>query len=304
VEVPSGSDSPDLLTARRSALTLWVELTESCQYKCRFCYNYWRDVPPAGHAAMPEPTVEQTLSFLARCEFPTHVALAGGDPSAHPDFVDIAARFAACADQVTVVTHGGNLSAIDLQALSRLPNLSIQFSIPSLDSERYRFLTGMGKLDRVLTAMAMCRELAIPLSLSAVMTSRNLIDLGDLVELAAEIGAEYLVVNRFLGAGRGELYDETLAVGDAAFHQALEVAADIGARRGVPVLASGHGPDIRHRKAAEPKLTISIDGGIRLCSLVPEAIATLAIAPQELVRLSSEFWSSTDALAGCYCASR
>jgi MoaA/NifB/PqqE/SkfB family radical SAM enzyme len=286
-------------------LTLWVELTESCQYKCRFCYNYWRAVPPANHVNMSEETAADIVSFLQRCDSSllTHVALAGGDPTAHPNFVDLALRFAAHAGQLTVVTHGANLSVRDLDTLSQSPNIAIQFSIPSLDRDRYRFLTGMSKLDRVLTALMMCRELAIPVSLSALVTAQNQDDLPELVHLAAEAGAEYLVANRFLAAGRGILYDEKLAIKADAFDQTLADGVKIGRARNVRVLASGHDPNLRQQKGAEPKLTVSTNGEIRICSLVSDTIATLKSSPMEIIERSESFWKSAEALDGCFCAS-
>lgn len=287
-------------------LVLWLELTEACQYKCRFCYNYWRDAPPAGHAHMSGAVARDVADFVGRCaqSYPTSVALAGGDPTAHPDFVNIANAVAEAAADVTVVTHGGGLSASALAALSRLPNLAIQFSIPSLDPERHRFLTGNGQIDRVMTALMMCRRLGIPVSLSVVLTSLNKGDLNDLVHLAAEVSADYMIVNRFLASGRGAHYDEQFTISADDFDAAVDAARDIAREAGVRLLRSGFDPHIRDRKAAEPKLTVSVNGDLRLCSLVPDSIATLRADPADLVARSVAYWKSRRPLEGCYCAAQ
>jgi MoaA/NifB/PqqE/SkfB family radical SAM enzyme len=292
--------------ATRKPLNLWLELTEACQYKCRFCYNYWRDRPASGHVSMSGRTADEAIGFLEKCSSSYHsvVALAGGDPTAHPDFLGIALRAAAAADEVTVVTHGGDISAQQLIALSRLPNLTIQFSVPSLDIQRYRFLTGNGDLGRVMTAMLMCRELSIPVSLSVVVTDLNKDDLSGVVHLAAEIEAEYLIVNRFLASGRGVLYEEKFAISATAFDEAMAAAREVGRHRGVRLLGSGNHPDIRQLKASEPKLTISANGEIRLCSLVSQVAATLQADPVDIVEECTAFWKSKMPLEGCICASR
>ncbi len=292
--------------ATKAPLNLWLELTEACQYKCRFCYNYWRETPPAGHVGMSGPTADNVISFLQRCgaAYRCVVALAGGDPTAHPDFLGIALRAAAVADEVTVVTHGGNISAPQLIALSELENLTIQFSVPSLDVERYRFLTGSGDLGQVMTAILMCRELSIPVSLSVVVTDLNKGDLTAMVDLAAAVEAEYLILNRFLSSGRGVLYEQQFAISAAAFEQALATAREVGRSRGVRLLASGNNPDIRQLKASEPKLTISTRGEIRLCSLVSDVVATLQQDPGDIVEQCTAFWQSSKPLEGCACASR
>lgn len=288
----------------RRELNLWVELTEQCQYKCRFCYNFWREEPKASHRHMTREVMQSTADFVTRAssDHDVLVAVAGGDATAHPDYVAFIKAVSPNATDVCLVTHGGCLATEDLSAFADLSNVSIQFSIPSLDAERYAFLTGDHRLSNVLDSLAICERLGLPRSISAVITDRNPMDSASLVHLAAEIGAQYLILNRFIPAGRGAYYENEFAISEEAFNQSVREAHAVAKARGVRLLASGADKDIRSKKAAAPKVTIGIRGDLRVCSLADAAIGSVDDTPQQIVRNSSQFWSSTERLDACVCS--
>ncbi len=288
----------------RRSLNVWVELTERCQYRCRFCYNYWRSTPPATHQQMSEHTLRLLTRFLSDASqtFTVTVALAGGDATAHAEYVTVTRQLAACAHDICLVTHGGSLDTDALLELRHVPHLSIQFSIPSLHPEHYKFLTGGFTLDRVLTSMAQCEALGIPISMSVVVTSMNLADMPPLVDLAAQFGARYVVLNRFIAAGRGELYAGDFEVAVDRFDAAVAEAREAARARGVRLLASGNNPRIRGVKAQHPKITVGVDGQVRVCSLSEVPLGNLECSAADLVDLSTAFWTSTASLSACQCS--
>ncbi len=285
-------------------LNVWIELTEQCQFKCRFCYNYWREAPPSNHEHMSSDTVDRLLEFLnsARNDFNIGVAIAGGDPTAHPDYVGITRRIADVAHDTCIVTHGGSLNSAALAELKNARNLSIQFSIPSLDPTVYRHLTGTPRLENALIALAQCALLRIPRTVSVVVTKINLQDIGGLVHLLAEAGGDYIVFNRFLAAGRGQYYEDEYEIEEVQFKLALAAAREAARRRNVRVLASGNTTNIRSLKAAEPKITVGVDGQIRICSLSRETLGSLTDHPLDLVGRATVFWNSDASLADCSCS--
>lgn len=247
---------------------VWIELTESCQLKCRFCYNYWRETPPAAHAEMSETTLSQTVEFvraLAESRRVT-VALAGGDASAHSSFRDVVARFASFAD-VCVVTHGCDLAPAALADFANTGRVNFQFSIPSQRPDAYRFLTGGFELKTALTSLALVRELGMSASVSSVISSRNQVDGAGLVRLVHAFDADFLLLNRFMPVGRGALYAEALSISDADYQQTCDEAAAAANELGVRVLSSAADPGVRARKLATPKFTVAVSGAIRVCSL-------------------------------------
>lgn len=290
--------------ASKRQLNLWVELTEHCQYKCRFCYNFWREHPAPSHRHMADDVIRSVNAFVARAssEFSVVVAVAGGDATAHRSYASFISTVSANADEVCLVTHGGRLNPSDLAAFSKLSNVSIQFSIPSLNADRYRFLTGGQQVNKVLDALAVCERLNLPIAISVVVTKHNVGDVTSLVHLAAEIRAQYVVLNRFIPSGRGLLYEQSFAICDGDFRSLVRMAYEITSMRQVKLLASGSDKDVRSRKAAVPKLTIGVEGELRVCSLVDAILGNIKDEPPQIVSRSSAFWLSSEMLPECVCS--
>lgn len=287
----------------RKQLSLWIEVTEACQYKCRFCYNGWRSSPPRFHRAMPLEVVPRIADLAQRLsdDFAVSLILAGGDASAHPRFLDIVTMLSSCAP-IDIVTHGAEIDAAMLDRFSALQNVALQLSVPSPDEHRYRFLTGGGRLDRVVETALYASAAAVPLSLSAVLTNVNLEDAAPIVHFAAELNADYVVLNRFLPSGRGAHYENRFGIAQEAFARAVDDASTVGKARNVRVYASGALPGVRRRKMESLKMTVSVDGGIRICSLADAALGTIDEAGDALLAKYYSFWRSDQRLAGCFCS--
>lgn len=282
-------------------LTLWVELSEACQLKCRFCYNGWRDSPSSTHRSMDEVGLERLLR-LCRQLIATHdldFALAGGDATAHPELIPITIALSKFG-RIHLVTHGAHLTSERLAQLAEIPAFAIQFSIPSADPGRYRHLTGGGTLQTVVNAAVEARRRGMAISTSAVITALNVEDGPDLVRLTRGLGGDHLILNRYLEAGRGALYAEAFQLSDEAFTLAAERTAAAGRAAGLRVMVSGDLRGIRTRKVLEPKITISITGQARVCSLDMTPLAGDDAAA--ILQAYGAFWDGDDRLESCVCS--
>ncbi len=287
----------------RGDLGLWVELTERCQLKCRFCYNGWRAAPPASHADMRERTAGDLLRFVdaARETRRLSVTLAGGDPTAFAGLGDLLGRLASDVP-LTLVTHGADLPEAVVERLAERGRARIQFSIPSLLEAEYRFLTGGGSLAAALRGVALAMRRGVPRSVSAVITRRNAASAVELAAFAACARADHLLLNRFLASGRGALHDNAFGLCAARFAEAAEAVAAAAEAHGLPVLVSGALPGIRRRKATDLQVTVKPDGALSLCSMADSVIGALGDPPEAVAERAASFWRSSAAVAGCHCA--
>lgn len=228
------------------------------------------------------------------------IVLAGGDPSAHPEFVEITRHFATIS-QTHVITHGLTLDKKTIDAFGERP-IRMQFSIPSPDAARYGFLTGGGQLDAALSSALWAKDADLPISISSVITQMNAQDTEGLAYMALELGAEYLILNQFLPAGRGVMYADTLGLDDASFAIAVRQARN--AARGTPLRigTSGALPGVRDRKLSSPKLTISVTGDMQVCSLDTHSIGHVSDNADDLMRRYDQFWRSGSVLPLCLCS--
>lgn len=285
-------------------VTLWVETTEACQYKCRFCYNFWRSDPASTHRHMDASTYNDFLKFCHRwtAKADVSVALAGGDPTAHPSFVKQVHDLAEFAP-VYIITHGGTLDAGSLASFRNLPYpVCIQISIPTLNPSRYQYITGGNLLRPALKSIFLCRELGLPITLSVVVTRHNLLDTVELVDLAAEVKANHIILNRFLDEGRGALYRDDFSVDEESFEASVNSAGQRAQEIGVRILAS-RSPDLmREQKRKDTKFTVGVDGKVRFCSLTEEQAGNLDTPPESLLSDYDTFWRSDRQLPNCICS--
>jgi MoaA/NifB/PqqE/SkfB family radical SAM enzyme len=282
-------------------LVLWVETTENCQLRCRYCYNFWRDeVRP--RAELPGEAIDQLEAFLSTvpAEVRVSVVLAGGDPSAHSDFNGLIRRLGPQC-RLEVVTHGANLTPGDVEALAAAADAQVQLSIPSPDPETYRFLQGSNSLERVIANAIRLGSAGVPLSISAVLTKRNVGQIEALAYLAVRLGSTRLILNRFLPSGRGAYY-RALELDPGEFAEAVVRCQRFARPHGLGVLAAGPSRTVRAAKLAAPRITISVDGSLRLCSLVGDSFARLSDGYEAMIDSYRAFWRSPATLPGCYCS--
>lgn len=285
-------------------VTVWVELTQLCQLKCRFCYNAWRSEPPANHRSMDECTLDEVILFSRRlsAHYPIQFALAGGDPTAHPRWIDAVGQFLQVAP-VTVVTHGTSIDIDDVRRLLPSEHLKFQVSLPSIDEVEYRFLTGGQSVGAAASGLAKLNYLSIPISLTSTVTRKNADSINRVADFALTVGASYLVLNKFISEGRGALYNQEFSISDDSFQKAVSsLDASSFARKGLRVLVSGEASGLRSRKVDAPKLSVNVDGKISVCSMASKHLGSVSDDATTMLTKYRNFWSSNEFDPTCACS--
>ena len=111
---------------------LVFELTEACNQRCRFCYNYWRDdstpIPP------PDPKLcRRTLrKLLSQVSIGT-ISFSGGEPMTMPSVTDLALRCRFKGSAVNVLTNGTLLTENHIRNFKNIGIGAIQIPLLSAD---------------------------------------------------------------------------------------------------------------------------------------------------------------------------
>jgi MoaA/NifB/PqqE/SkfB family radical SAM enzyme len=288
-----------------SKLLVWVEVTQRCQLKCRYCYNPWRSEPSSTHSGMTDGA---TKSLVAFCEdlaasYELEFAIAGGDPTAHEKYIEIASQLSGFGP-TAIVTHGCSFTENDLERISEAGTLRLQFSIPSLDEEQFKFVTGGGSLRKLLSNLAKASALGIPLSMSAVVSQSKTAkhDIIALIRLAKEAKAERLIFNKFLPSGRGELYDEAFSLSEDEFRMLLQSAKKQAGPNEVSIFVSEEHAGVRRLKIEQPKITVTHDGRIRTCSMASSDIGDTSSKAVDVMERYEQFWASGSSDDNCICS--
>ena len=124
-----------------------IEISESCNYSCGYCYNYWRK-KGGSDTLTPKQVIEiiarlATLNILA-------VAFTGGEPCLYKDALN--AGIKAASKRGILVSLNTNASLLDNNEIDNYIKNHIYFliSLPSYKKTTYRLITTSRSYDNVI----------------------------------------------------------------------------------------------------------------------------------------------------------
>jgi GTP 3',8-cyclase len=132
-----------------------LSLTDRCDMRCRYCMAEDMTFLPRSEILSLEEIAELAKAFVARGV--TRIRLTGGEPLARRGAVDVATRIGALLghglDELTLTTNASRL-ADHATGLRDAGIERINISLDTRDPERFRYITRLGDLDRVLAGIA------------------------------------------------------------------------------------------------------------------------------------------------------
>lgn len=186
------------------ALTkLYVEVTTACNLDCVMCVQrVWREA----QGTMPTSTFAALMAQVAAFPTPPTIHLSGyGEPTVHPDFLELVRLAKATGARVELTTNGTRLDAALAQALIDLDLDRLVVSIDGVSAAHYEEIRERGSYQRVIDNLNRLKHLRIQqrgrhgnpqLALAFVAMRDNIANLPLLPMLATQTGAwEILVSN-------------------------------------------------------------------------------------------------------------
>lgn len=170
---------------------LWLGLR--CDVRCKFCYDE--------HLAKEDKiwiSVDKAARTLDKFRYyyqNTAVDFMGGEPTLHPNVLDIVSHAARIGLRPTIITHGMRLAEMDrAEAYRRVGIYDFLVSIHGVgDTVSTIHRRGKGNFGRQMRALDNLRALGIPFRFNVTMIRDNLTQLEAIAQLAGEKGAQ--VVN-------------------------------------------------------------------------------------------------------------
>lgn len=161
-----------------------IALTNVCDLHCAYCYA------PKHKASLH---TDQVIGWLKELDTEgcLGVGFGGGEPTLHPDFVDICKRAAGETQlAVTFTTHGHRLTPQLVECLTG----SIHFARISVDGVGRTYEEQRGKqFASLLRSMESIATLS-PFGVNVVVNERTVAELDAISELAQEVGASELLL--------------------------------------------------------------------------------------------------------------
>ncbi len=168
---------------------LLAELTYRCPLHCVFCYN-----PVEYSGVGPELTTEQWFKVLdeARALGAVQLGLSGGEPLVRDDLEVIVAHARKLGFYTNLLTSGVGLTEKRLTDLKRAGLDHIQLSFQDSTRELNDFLSSTKTFELKKKVAKMIKDHDYPMVLNCVLHRLNLPHIGQIIDMAVEMKADYL----------------------------------------------------------------------------------------------------------------
>lgn len=181
---------------------VYVEATGQCNLRCTMCPRQdW--AASAGH--MTDRCYGALLEGLPG-DAPDGITLAFGgfgEPTIHPDFLNMVARASRSTRRVELITNGTTMSADLAQQLVELGVAQVTVSIDGGEDEAYRAMRGAER-GPVVEAVAMLGEHArrgarrMSVGIACVLTRQNAASMPALIEAATRVRADFVSISNIV----------------------------------------------------------------------------------------------------------
>jgi len=174
-----------------AAIPLWLvaELTYKCPLHCPFCSN-----PVDFDADRSELTTAEWCRVLreARALGAVQLGLTGGEPLGRPDLEEIVAEARGLGYYTNLITSGVGLNEPRIRALEEAGLDHIQLSFQDSTRELNDFLSSTRTFDLKRRTAALIKGHGFPMVMNCVIHRLNIDHVDRIIDLALDIGAEYL----------------------------------------------------------------------------------------------------------------
>lgn len=181
--------NPKIDNAVQPPFWLLAELTYRCPLHCVFCYN-----PVDYNGIGPELTTEQWLKILdeARALGAVQLGLSGGEPLLRKDLEIIVAHAHKLGFYINLITSGVGLTEKRLVDLKQAGLDHIQLSFQDSTKELNDFLSNTRTFELKQKVAKMIKDHGYPMVLNCVLHRMNLPHIGQIIDMAVEMEADYL----------------------------------------------------------------------------------------------------------------
>src|ERR1700691_4315305 len=174
-----------------AGMPLWMvaELTYRCPLHCAFCSN-----PVDFKSVGAELTTEDWIRVLreARALGSVQLGLSGGEPMARDDLEQLVAEAHRLGFYTNLITSGVGLNETRMRALKDAGLDHVQLSFQDSTRELNDFLSSTRTFNLKRRVATLIKDHGFPMVMNCVIHRLNIDHVDKIIDLALEIGAEYL----------------------------------------------------------------------------------------------------------------
>ena len=174
------------------------EATYGCASNCIFCYNCWK----AGYKKEPELDIKQLRTILKKLPKFKRFVISGGEPLLRPDLKDIIKEGKKYTNMVSVLTSGILLND-DWARMLKKHDVFVQVPLHGMEKTHNAHTRVKDSYRKAIIGIAYLKKHGVRFAVSTVATKKNIKDFKDTLELGVALGAQELLVIRFMPGGEG-----------------------------------------------------------------------------------------------------
>ncbi len=266
---------------------IMFEVTQRCNNDCIYCYNVWKDNIgyPRGELSLPE--VKSLFDKITGEVRLRSLTLTGGEPLLRRDIEDIAFHLLSKKIELSLATNGTLIDKNRAESLVRAGLKSFEIPVLSTDRSLHNSLSRNDSYDKACEAITNLKAHAVAVTVVFVATKENIGHFDGVAELAFALGADSLMIDRFLPGGEGKKHANRLEPGREELALVIE-QANAAAQRysldvslGIP-LPPGLVDSAKYKNlkfgtcgAGKGKWAVDSLGNLRLCEQEPCVLGNL-----------------------------
>jgi PqqA peptide cyclase len=183
------SQAPRSASAPGPPLWLLLELTYRCPLHCVFCYN-----PTDFANTGPELGTDDWIRVLrqARALGAVQLGLSGGEPLVREDLEPIVAEAHTLGFYINLITSGIGMTEARIRSLKAAGLDHIQLSFQDSTRELNDFLSSTRTFELKSKVAGLIRQYDYPMVLNVVLHRLNIDHVGEILEMAERMGAQYV----------------------------------------------------------------------------------------------------------------
>lgn len=197
----------------RAPLRVNWDMTNACNLGCLHCYA------ASGKPMPDELTDEEIVDFARRLadEQILDVTVAGGEPFIRPIAMSALEVLAKGDVRTSVVTNGTFVTPELARRLAELGLRRVHVSVDGASASTHDAIRVQpGSFAMAVRALRLLNDAGTTTGLNVVVTSKNIAEIPDVVELAIGLGCTAVSLLRFIPTGRGRQFAAMLAPSDDA----------------------------------------------------------------------------------------
>jgi radical SAM protein with 4Fe4S-binding SPASM domain len=245
-----------------------LELTDRCNLKCAYCYQ---ECSPLKESFLQDPLT--ILAFLKKIDV-RGIELTGGEPTMHPQFMQVL-RFA-CANfaMVGLITNGTLLNNEMMEIMKEGSSKhSVQICLDGPDKKTVDATDGIpGAYEKIVQGIKIVKRHGILLRVGMVLDSESKIDMiDDTLQIAKVLGADCFLATPAINFGRARGQNTFSSEFMGKF---MQVHQPLKEKYGKFYASESEHIDIKSSTgcgAGHRDITVTPAGLVKICSLQPSA---------------------------------